>query len=340
MIIYGTTILHMGLSTAHDIADVRRDSTPEGEADRAALIMGSTGHIAPALAATLLEANWHVTAAFDDTAALFKLVEQLADPRGSRRFLPLIANLDTEKGCAGAVRATHAHFGRLDVLILPTPICAVAIQADTARGAAAAPLTTQPACVSVDLRGTVFAIQAVLPFFEAQKRGRILIVAHCDTSTRTPLHVGAALTALESICGAKAETLTSKDITINVLMLDDAAEGSPPVGSGAGLSCRTPLNSLVSPARWLLSDDARHVTGQLIAASAWDEKLPGLQAARRASRSLAASPPALALAFPLHEPPLETPRDCILPLPMAIGGSSAARLVHLPDPANRRKKPV
>ena len=137
MIIYGTTILHMGSSTANDVFDIRMHAKPKGDVDRAILIMGSAGDIAAGLGETLLDASWHVAAAYDDTAALFKLVEQLADAGGSRRFLPLIANLDTEKDCAGAVRATHAHFGRLDALILPTPICAAAIPADTAQTAAA-----------------------------------------------------------------------------------------------------------------------------------------------------------------------------------------------------------
>jgi NAD(P)-dependent dehydrogenase (short-subunit alcohol dehydrogenase family) len=138
---------------------------------------------------------------------------------------------------------------------------------------------------AINLRAAMLVTRAVLPIFEHQQFGRILVISPGCGAGHLELPFVAAMTALEAMWAVWGRELRAINIMVNVL-----ARTEPPgsVGEERGRSSVAMLGSsnVGSPARWLLSREAEDVSGYFIDAALWREDLPSGNAARIAARLL------------------------------------------------------
>jgi Enoyl-(Acyl carrier protein) reductase len=111
--------------------------------------------------------------------------------------------------------------------------------------------------------------------------------SYCSLSPARPLPYGATKSALESMSAVWATELRKFKITVNVLV-----PGGPTDTSLIAEASGWPRDQFLRPeimgppACWLVSDESNDFTGQRITAKKWNEALPGIEAAKNASRAI------------------------------------------------------
>ncbi len=241
---------------------------------RVVLLTGAAGGIGRAMTDALLAAGHAVVAVDRDAAALARM----------QGVYPITADLATEQGCADAVAAAIARFGRVDVVVNNAGIGASAIRPDAE--------TRLPAIEELDaaiwdrffainVRAPMLLVRAAVPGMRARGWGRIV---NNTTSFRTMLRVlpyGASKAALESASAIWAAELAGSGITVNVLIPGGPTDTAF-IGDGAGWDRSAMLRPVIMgpPLAWMISDAAAEFTGQRIIAARWEATNP--QAAARA----------------------------------------------------------
>jgi len=255
---------------------------------RHVLLTGAAGGIGQVMTAALL-ADGHSVAAIDrDAAALERLAARTADARASLH--PIMADLQSERGCETAVEAATARFGAVDAVINNAGIGMSSIRPDAeARYPGIEELTPAiwDAFFAIFVRAPVALARATVPTMRQRRWGRMV---NNTTSYLTMLRVlpyGAAKAAFESLSAVWATELESSGITVNVLVPGGPTD-TPLIADASGWPRDKMLRPAIMgpPTRWLVSDASQDFTGRRITAARWDAALPPAEAAQRASRAI------------------------------------------------------
>ncbi|TXG88951.1 3-oxoacyl-ACP reductase FabG [Rhodococcus rhodnii] len=195
----------------------------------------------------------------DATTALARL--------GPGRIHGVVADVTSAEWTRDAARDVAATFGGIDVLCANAGIFPEADLADMTEDE----LTT---VLDVNVKGTVFAVQACLDALTASGAGRIVITSSITgpyTGFPRWSHYGASKAAQLGFMRTAAIELAPRGITVNAVLPGNVlTEGLADMGDEylASMTAAIPAGTLGTPddighaVAFLASDEARYVTGQ------------------------------------------------------------------------------
>lgn len=127
-------------------------------------VTGASKGLGLALVKKLLAEGYRVAATSRNLASLTQAVGKTAD------FLPLEVDLSSEQSVADSMNATHAAFGRIDVVVN---------NAGYGIGGAVEELSSQEVKQNFDVNvfATITVMQKALPYLRAQRSGHIINIA-------------------------------------------------------------------------------------------------------------------------------------------------------------------
>jgi NAD(P)-dependent dehydrogenase (short-subunit alcohol dehydrogenase family) len=206
------------------------------------------------------------------------------------RLHTIVADLQLESACLHVVARATAHFGQIDVVINNAGIGMSSVRPDAeVRHPALEELSTEvwDRFFAINVRAPMLVTRAAAPSMKDRGWGRIV---NNTTSFRTMLRVlpyGATKAALESMSAIWAKELNGTGITVNVLIPGGPTD-TPFIADEAGWPRHEMLRPeiMAAPAGWLVSDESNAFTGQRITAARWNTAVPGIEAARGASRPI------------------------------------------------------
>jgi NAD(P)-dependent dehydrogenase (short-subunit alcohol dehydrogenase family) len=253
------------------------NSTPEPEGagfDRVVLITGAGSGIGAALARRIAAPRTalmlHARGA--DEEARQRLTQVAAECRANGAHCATVCGDLAERGAAEhVVHQTLASFGALDQLVANAGHAQRqslnTLDADSLNAAFAA----MPAAFAALVKRATSAL-------ETSKRGRVValssFVAHRYRADAPFAATAAAKAALESLARTAAAELAPHGVTVNCVAPGYTRKDRGPSAGNASVWARaaeaTPLGHVAEPAdiaaliAFLLSDEARHITGQVI----------------------------------------------------------------------------
>jgi NAD(P)-dependent dehydrogenase (short-subunit alcohol dehydrogenase family) len=127
-------------------------------------VTGASKGLGLALVRRLLQEGYRVAATTRDRAALTRSVP------AEKNFLPLEVDLTSEESIAGSLQATHARFGRIDVIVN---------NAGYGVGGTLEELSSEEVAQNFDINvfATIRVIQKAIPYLRVQGSGHILNIA-------------------------------------------------------------------------------------------------------------------------------------------------------------------
>ncbi|MDY6998931.1 MAG: 3-oxoacyl-ACP reductase FabG [Actinomycetota bacterium] len=238
-------------------------------ADRAVLVTGGTKGIGLGIASVFAAADAHVAIAARSAADLDSAVAQL-DELGAGNVVGVQADVSDPDSCAAMAASVVDAFGGLDVLCANAGIFPEA------------PLQTMTpaqlsAVLDVNVKGTVYSVQACLDALIASGRGRIVLTSSITgpiTGFPGWTHYGASKAAQLGFMRTAAIELAPHKITVNAVLPGNIlTEGLQEMGEEylAGMAKAIPAGTLGTPAdvghlaAFLASTEAGYITGQAIA---------------------------------------------------------------------------
>jgi NAD(P)-dependent dehydrogenase (short-subunit alcohol dehydrogenase family) len=230
----------------------------------------------------------HKVAAVDRDFGSLERLKALAG--GDDRLHVIHADLTEESGCLRAVETARERFGTVEAVINNAGVGQSSIRPDAeVRHPGIEELTPEiyDRFFGVFVRAPSILVRAALPLMKASGFGRIV---NNTTSYLTMLRVlpyGAAKAAFESMSAVWAAELADGPVTCNVLVPGGPTD-TPLIANESGWDRSKMLRPEIMgpPIAWLLSDESTSFNGQRITAARWDAKLPGAEAARKASRAI------------------------------------------------------
>ncbi|WP_342030508.1 SDR family NAD(P)-dependent oxidoreductase [Paraburkholderia sp. SG-MS1] len=251
-----------------------RDVSAAHPDERVVLITGAGSGIGAALARRIAapHAALMLHARGADDAARQRLAGVAAECRASGASCATVFGDLAERGAADhVVHQTLAHFGALDQLVANAGHAQRqtlnALDPDTFGAAFAA----MPAAFAA-------LVKRATPALETSKRARVIalssFVAHRYRADAPFAATAAAKAALESLAKTAAAELAPHGVTVNCVAPGYTRKDRGPSAENASAWTRaaeaTPLGHVAEPAdvaaliAFLLSDEARHITGQVI----------------------------------------------------------------------------
>jgi len=251
------------------------------------LLTGAAGGIGRVMTQALL-AGGHKVAAVDREFGSLERLKELCG--GNDRLHVIHADLTQESACLRAVEATRGRFGTVEAVINNAGIGQSSIRPDAETrhpGIDELSPDIYDRFFGVFVRAPAILVRAALPLMK--ERGGKGIVNN-TTSYLTMLRVlpyGAAKAALESMSAVWAKELDGSGITVNVLVPGGPTD-TPLIAPESGWAREKMLRPEIMgpPIAWLLSDQSASLNGRRITAARWDTKLPGAEAANKASREI------------------------------------------------------
>jgi 3-oxoacyl-[acyl-carrier protein] reductase len=238
-------------------------------ADRSVVVTGGSKGIGLGIASVFASADAHVAIAARSRADLDSAVAEL-DELGNGRVISVETDVSDRDSCTAMAEAVVAAFGGIDVLCANAGIFPEA------------PLRTMTpdqlsGVLDVNVKGTVFSVQACLDALIASGRGRIVLTSSITgpiTGFPGWTHYGASKAAQLGFMRTAAIELAPHKITVNAVLPGNIlTEGLKDLGEDylSGMAKSIPAGSLGTPAdigytaAFLASDEAGYLTGQSIA---------------------------------------------------------------------------
>ena len=239
----------------------------KGIEGRVAIITGASAGIGRGIAHIFAQEGAKIVAASRNIEAGERLVQEIRDAGGDAIFVvaDISRKLDNERVAAAALE----RFGRIDILVHNAGIFWEVMLDDMTED-------DWDRCHNLNLKGTLFSTQAVLPAMKRQKHGRILVTSSI-TGPKTGMpgfaHYGATKGGVNGFVRNAAVELAPHGITVNAVEPGNIlTEGLADLGEDylATMTKAIPLGKLGSPEdiayamAFLASDEAGWITGQTL----------------------------------------------------------------------------
>lgn len=239
----------------------------KGIKGRVAVITGASAGIGRGIAQVFAHEGARVVAANRNVEAGERVVKDIQEAGGDALFVPadISKKADNERVAAAALDA----YGRIDILIHNAGIFWEVMLDDMTED-------DWDRCHNLNLKGMLFATQAVLPAMKRQKHGRILVTSSI-TGPRTGMpgfaHYGATKGGVNGFLRNAAVELAPYKITVNGVEPGNIlTEGLADLGEDylQTMTKAIPLGKLGDPEdiayamAFLASDEAGWITGQTL----------------------------------------------------------------------------
>ena len=239
----------------------------KGIKGRVAIITGASAGIGRGITHIFAQEGAKIVAASRNIEAGEQLVREVQDAGGDAIFVAadISRKLDNEKVAAAALE----RFGRIDILVHNAGIFWEVMLDDMTED-------DWDRCHNLNLKGTLFSTQAVLPAMKRQGHGRILVTSSI-TGPKTGMpgfaHYGASKGGVNGFVRNAAVELAPHGITVNAVEPGNIlTEGLADLGEDylTTMTKAIPLGKLGSPEdiayamAFLASDEAGWITGQTL----------------------------------------------------------------------------
>ena len=181
----------------------------KGIQDRVAIVTGASAGIGRGIAQVFAREGAKVVAANRNAEAGAKVVHEITDAGGDALFVQadVSKKADTERVAAAALE----RYGRIDILVHNAGVFWEVMLDDMTED-------DWDRCHSLNLKGTLFTTQAVLPAMKRQRHGRILVTSSI-TGPKTGMpgfaHYGATKGGVNGFIRNAAVELAQFGITVN-----------------------------------------------------------------------------------------------------------------------------
>jgi 3-oxoacyl-[acyl-carrier protein] reductase len=236
---------------------------------KSVLVTGGSKGIGRGIAAVFATAGADVAIAARNNVDIDAAIDIL-EPLGAGKVVGVAVDVSNRDSCTAMAEAVVDAFGGLDVLCANAGIFP------------AAPLRTMSPneideVLDVNVKGTVYSVQACLDALIASGRGRIVLTSSITgpiTGFPGWSHYGASKAAQLGFMRTAAIELAPHRITVNAVLPGNIlTEGLADLGDDylAGMARAIPAGALGTPedigytAAFLASDEAGYITGQAIA---------------------------------------------------------------------------
>ncbi len=230
---------------------------------KVALITGGARGIGKGIALDLATRGWSVAICYRTSEQEAEITTQAIVERGGRG-LAVRCDVSDPAACRDLVSRVEGHWGKIDVLVNGAgPYHRVNVFDETPEGWAD--------MFTNNLHPVFYLAQAVEPGMKARKRGRIISfsMANADKMEAQPMITAhyIAKAGILIMTRTLAKLLAPHGITVNAISPGFIDSGSAPPGELEGMAKKVPagyigdVNDTVSAVRYLLSDEARYVTG-------------------------------------------------------------------------------
>ncbi len=233
------------------------------------MVTGGSKGIGRGIASVFAKAGANVTVAARSAADIDAAVTALDDV-GDGKVIGATVDVSDPTSCADMATAAVGAFGGIDVLCANAGIFPEA------------PLSTMTAeelteVLDVNVKGTVYSVQACLPSLIASGRGRVILTSSITgpiTGFPGWSHYGASKAAQLGFMRTAAIELAPHGITVNAILPGNIlTEGLADLGDDylAGMARAIPAGALGTPAdighlaAFLATEEAGYITGQAIA---------------------------------------------------------------------------
>ncbi|MBY4572730.1 3-oxoacyl-ACP reductase [Gordonia paraffinivorans] len=236
---------------------------------RSVIVTGATKGIGRGIAGVFARAGCNVAIAARSAAEIESCVADL-DALGGGKIIGVQTDVSNRESCDAMAAAAVDAFGVIDV------VCA---------NAGIFPEASLPSMtdaqlsevLDVNVKGTIFTVQACLPGLTASGSGRVIITSSITgpvTGFPNWSHYGASKAAQLGFMRTAAIELAAQKITVNAIMPGNVlTEGLVQMGEDyiAGMTRAIPMKALGTPedighlAAFLATREAGYITGQAIA---------------------------------------------------------------------------
>ena len=230
---------------------------------KVALITGGARGIGKGIALDLATGGWSVAICYRTSEQEANATTRAIDERGGRG-LAVRCDVSDPAACRDLISQVEQHWGKIDVLVNGAgPYHRVNLFDETPEGWAD--------MFTNNLHPVLYLAQAVAPGMKARKYGRIISfgMANADKMEAQPMITAhyIAKAGILILTRTLAKLLAPYGITVNAISPGFIDSGSAPPEELEGMAKKIPagyigdVNDTVSAVRYLLSDEARYVTG-------------------------------------------------------------------------------
>jgi 3-oxoacyl-[acyl-carrier protein] reductase len=233
------------------------------------LVTGGSKGIGRGIARVFAQAGANVTITGRDEQGLTRCAEELAALAGAAGVETVVADVSSPVDCGRAAQAAVDRFGGLDVLCANAGVFPEARLADLTE-------SDVDTVLGINVKGTIFSVQACVPALTASGRGRVILTSSITgpiTGFPGWTHYGASKAAQLGFMRTAAIELSPQRITVNAVLPGNiSTEGIDALGPEyrAAMESSIPLGRLGEVADignaclFLATVEAGYITGQTL----------------------------------------------------------------------------